>query len=583
MAEGEAQAGAHPWEKSYPENIDWNAPLPKAPLQRLLDDAVAKFGDRPAIDFMDRVTTYRELGQLANQAAEGFQKLGVGKGTKVGILLPNCTNFVAVYYGVLKAGGTVVNVNPLYAIEEIKSQIEDSETDILVTLDLSILYDKARIALDQTRLTHLVICPMADMLPGLKKLLFPLVKRSEIAKIPRDSRHVFFRKLTDNAGRPTPIEVEVDEDIAVLQYTGGTTGTSKGAMLTHANLSANVAQAAMMMPDAEEGREVMIGVLPLFHVFAMAVVMNFSIRLGAKMILLPRFELDTVLKVVDKKRPTFFPAVPTIYIAINGHPDVAAGKYDLSSIKLCLSGGASLPREVQEKFQELSGCTLVEGYGLSETAPVATCNPTTPGGSREGSLGVPVPGTVVDICSIDDPEKVLPQGEIGEICISGPQVMKGYWKRDEENARAFAGGRFHTGDVGKHRRGWLRLSHRPAQGGHHRRRLQRLSAPRRGGDLQARVGAGGDGHRRRRRPPPADRQGLRPAEGRPETHRRRADGVPQGQAVPHRDAQADRVPRRAAEDDHRQALQEGADRRRGHEAGRGCRRLRLNAARRRHT
>ena len=449
MAESEAQVGAHPWEKSYPDNVDWNAPLPKAPLQRLLDDAVARFGDRPAIDFMDRVTTYRELGDMANRAAEGFQKLGVRKGTKVGILLPNCTNFVAVYYGVLKAGGTVVNVNPLYAIEEIKSQIEDSETDILVTLDLSLLYDKARIALEQTRLTHLVICPMADMLPGLKKLLFPLVKRSEIAKIPRDDRHVFFRKLTDNAGRPTPIEVEVEDDIAVLQYTGGTTGTSKGAMLTHGNLSANVAQGAMMMPAADEGSEVMIGVLPLFHVFAMAVVMNFSIKIGAKMILLPRFELDTVLKVIDKKRPTFFPAVPTIYIAINGHPDVAAGKYDLSSIKLCLSGGASLPREVQEKFQEISGCTLVEGYGLSETAPIATCNPTTPGGSREGSLGVPVPGTVVDICSVDDPEKVLPQGEIGEICISGPQVMKGYWKRDEENKRAFAGGRFHTGDVGR--------------------------------------------------------------------------------------------------------------------------------------
>ena len=398
---------------------------------------------------MDKITSYRELGEQANKAGQGFQKLGVGKGTKVGILLPNCPAFVAVYYGVLKAGGTVVNVNPLYAIEEIKSQIEDSEADILVTLDLSILYDKARIALDQTRLTHLVIVSMAEMLPGLKKLLFPIVKRSEIAKVPRDSRHVRFSALLDNPGRPTPVEIEAKEDIAVLQYTGGTTGTSKGAMLTHANLSANVAQAAMMMPGADEGKEVMVGVLPLFHVFAMAVVMNFSIRLGAKMILLPRFELDTVLKVIDKKRPTFFPAVPTIYIAINGHPDVAAGKYDLSSIKLCLSGGASLPREVQEKFQELSGCTLVEGYGLSETSPVATCNPTTPGGSREGSLGVPVPGTVVDICSLDDPEKVLPQGEIGEICISGPQVMKGYWKRDEENERAFAGGRFHTGDVGR--------------------------------------------------------------------------------------------------------------------------------------
>ena len=449
MAEGEARATAHPWEKSYPENVDWNAPLPTVALHRLLDDAVARFGDRPAIDFMDRITTYRELGDQTNKAANGFQKLGVGKGKKVGILLPNCPAFVAVYYGVLKAGGTVVNVNPLYAIEEIKSQIEDSETDILVTLDLSILYDKARIALDQTRLTHLVVVSMAEMLPGLKRLLFPLVKRKEIAKIPRDSRHVLFSALLDNPGRPTPIEIDAKEDIAVLQYTGGTTGTSKGAMLTHANLSANVAQAGMMMTDADEGNEVMVGVLPLFHVFAMAVVMNYSIKIGAKMILLPRFELETVLKVIDKKRPTFFPAVPTIYIAINGHPDVAAGKYDLSSIKRCLSGGASLPREVQEKFQKLSGCMLVEGYGLSETSPVATCNPTTPGGSREGSLGVPVPGTVVEICSIDDPEKVLPQGEIGEICISGPQVMKGYWKRDEENARAFAGGRFHTGDIGR--------------------------------------------------------------------------------------------------------------------------------------
>ena len=449
MAESEAQGSVHPWEKSYPENVDWNAPLPTGALHRLLDDAVARFGDRPAIDFMDKITSYRELGEQANKAAEGFQKLGVGKGKKVGIFLPNCPAFVAVYYGVLKAGGTVVNYNPLYAIEEIKNQIEDSETDILVTLDLSILYDKARLALDQTRLTKLVIVSMAEMLPGLKKLLFPIVKRSEIAKVPRDSRHLRFSALLDNAGRPTPIEIDAKEDIAVLQYTGGTTGTSKGAMLTHANLSANVAQGAMMMPGADEGSEVMVGVLPLFHVFAMAVVMNFSIKIGAKMILLPRFELDTVLKVIDKKRPSFFPAVPTIYIAINGHPDVAAGKYDLSSIKLCLSGGASLPREVQEKFQELSGCTLVEGYGLSETAPIATCNPTTPGGSREGSLGVPVPGTVVDICSIDEPEKVLPQGEIGEICISGPQVMKGYWKRDEENERAFAGGRFHTGDVGR--------------------------------------------------------------------------------------------------------------------------------------
>ena len=448
MTASEAQNGAHPWEASYPSNVDWHAEIPTGPLHLLLDDAVARYGDRPAIDFLDRITNYRELGALANRAAEGFQKLGVGKGRKVGLLLPNCPAAVAAYFGVLKAGGTVVNFNPLYAVGEIEKQIEDSETDIMVTLDLSLLYDKARAALDGTRLSHLVICPMAAMLPRLKGLLFPLVKRREIAGIPRDSRHVLFRDLTDNPGNPAPVDIDPENDVAVLQYTGGTTGTSKGAMLTHANLSANVAQTAMVMPDAEEGGEILVGVLPLFHVFAMTVVMNFSIRLGAKMILLPRFELDTVLKVIHRKRPTLFPAVPTIYIAINEHPDVAAGKCDLSSIKLCFSGGAALPREVQDRFQTLSGCTLVEGYGLSETSPVATCNPTIPGGSREGSLGLPVPGTVVEIASIDEPDIVLPQGETGEICISGPQVMKGYWNREEENAAALAGGRFHTGDVG---------------------------------------------------------------------------------------------------------------------------------------
>ena len=411
MAEGEAQGGAHPWEKSYPENIDWNAPLPKAPLQRLLDDAVARFADRPAIDFMDRITTYRQLGDLANRAAEGFQKLGVRKGTKVGILLPNCTNFVAVYYGVLKAGGTVVNVNPLYAIEEIKSQIEDSETDILVTLDLSILYDKARIALDQTRLTHLVICPMADMLPGLKRLLFPLVKRSEIAKIPRDSRHVFFRKLTDNAGRPTPVEIEVDDDIAVLQYTGGTTGTSKGAMLTHANLSANVAQAAMMMPDAEAGSEVMIGVLPLFP--------RLRHGRGDEFQHQARRQDDpaAALRVGHRAqgRPQEAPrrSSPPYRRSTSPSTVIPTSRRASTISPPSRSASRAAPRcraRCRRSSSDLSGCTLVEGYGLSETSPVATCNPATPGGSREGSLGVPVPSTVVDICAVDDPEKVLPAG-----------------------------------------------------------------------------------------------------------------------------------------------------------------------------
>ena len=254
-------------------------------------------------------------------------------------------------------------------------------------------------------------------------------------------------------------------------------------------------------------------------------------------------------------------------------PTSRRAKYDLSSIKVCLSGGASLPREVQEKFQELSGCTLVEGYGLSETSPVATCNPATPGGSREGSLGVPVPSTVVDICAVDDPEKVLPQGEIGEICISGPQVMKGYWKRDEENARAFAGGRFHTGDIGRiDKDGYVYLIDRLKEviiaGGYniYPRHVEE-AIYKHPSVLEVTVIGVDDA------PPPADRQGLRPPQGRPESHGRGADGLPQGQTLAHRNAQADRVPRRAAEDDHRQALQEGAGGRGGRQAERGCRRL----------
>jgi len=218
-------------------------------------------------------------------------------------------------------------------------------------------------------------------------------------------------------------------------------------MLSHANLHANVQQAIHLFPETRFGEEVMMGVLPLFHVFAMTVVMNFSVHAGAMMILLPRFELETALKTIDKKRPTFFPAVPTIYIAINNHPGVAAGKFDLTSMNYCLAGGDSLPREVQEKFEALSGCRLIEGYGLSETSPIALCNPST-GESRPGSLGLPAPGTVVEITDVDNPSRLLPQGETGEICITGPQVMLGYWRRPEESAVALLDGRFHTGDVG---------------------------------------------------------------------------------------------------------------------------------------
>ncbi len=435
------------WEKSYPADIDWHAPITPQDVPALMKNAAAKYGTRPAIDFMDRIYSYGEVAELVNRVAKGLQAQGLNKGDRIGLMLPNCPAMVISYYAVLKAGGTVVNFNPLYAEEEIRDQIEDSECDVLITLDMPLIYDKAAKMLGKTRLKKIVLASMAEQLPFPKSLLYRLLRRRDIVALPADGRHMSFKDLCANDGRSEAIDINPEEDIAVLQYTGGTTGQPKGAMLTHANLTANVQQANYYFQETKFGEEVMMGVLPLFHVFAMTVVMNFSVHAGAKMILLPRFDLETVLKAIHKKRPTFFPAVPTIYIAINNHPGVAAGKFDLTSMQYCLAGGDTMPRVVQEKFESLSGCRLLEGYGLSETSPIALCNPST-GESRAGSLGLPAPSTVVEITDIQNPSRVLPQGETGEICITGPQVMRGYWNRKEESAAALLDGRFHTGDVG---------------------------------------------------------------------------------------------------------------------------------------
>lgn len=444
MTEAESVSADPVWLKSYPPGIDWSMPIEDRPLYALLDDAVARFGDRVCADFMDKTFTYREIGDLVDRAAKGFQAMGIGPGSRVGLFLPNCPYYVIAYFAVLKAGATVVNFNPLYAEREVAQQIEDSGTEVMVTLDLAQLYDKLARMLGETGLKRIVVCRMAGVLPFPKNLLFPLVKRREVARIPRDDRHIRFEDLTANDGRVTPAKVGPD-DLAILQYTGGTTGIPKGAMLSHRNVYANALQSTAWFPDAEPGREVMLGVLPFFHVFAMTAVMNLSIRIGATIIMMPRFNLEEVMKTIDRKKPTLFPAVPTIYTAINMHRH--RGRYDLSSIKFCLSGGAPLPVEVKNEFEALTGCRLVEGYGLSEASPVVTCNPVS-GAGRAGSIGLPLPGTVVEVVSLDDPLRLLGQGEKGEICVRGPQVMLGYWRNEEETQRALAGGRLHTGDVG---------------------------------------------------------------------------------------------------------------------------------------
>jgi long-chain acyl-CoA synthetase len=436
---------AHPWESSYPKEVDWAADIPVKPLYALFDDALARFADRPCLDFLGKKYTYAEVGRLIDRAACGFQKLGVKKGVKVGLFLPNCPQFIVSFYGILKAGGTVVNYSPLYAEPELLHQIEDSHTDFMVTLNLQVLYPKMRSLLEKSRLTKLIVGTLPDVLPFPKNLLYPLAKSKDVAKVPTDAEHIPFRELLDNDGAFEPATIDPLEDVAVLQYTGGTTGVSKGAMLTHANLYANTIQATRWFTDLEYGHERMMGVLPFFHIFALTVVMNQSIHIGAEIIIHPRFELVPVLKDISNKKPTIMPGVPTMYTAINNYPELS--KYDLTSIKVCLSGGAPLPLEVKQSFERLTGCKLVEGYGLTETAPIATCNPID-GVTKENSIGVPAPGTIIEITDREDPHKVLPLGERGEICVTGPQVMKGYWGREEETAVALTGGRLHTGDIG---------------------------------------------------------------------------------------------------------------------------------------
>ena len=435
----------HIWLKNYPKGVDWHGPIPVKPLYALLDSAVARFPQQPCIDFLGRIYKYDELDDLVNRATSGFQKLGVEKGIKVGLFLPNCPQFVIAYYAILKAGGTVVNYSPLYAEPELLQQIEDSQTDFLVTLNLAALYPKAQTMLEQSRLNALVVGTMSEVLPFPKNLLFPLVKHRDVIRAPNDSSHIPFEELLNNDGHHEPAAIDPGKDLAVLQYTGGTTGVPKGAMLTHANIYTNTVQCGGWFPDLEPGAERIMGVLPFFHVFAMTAVMNCSIYLGGMMIMHPRFELDAVLKDVHKKKPTLFDGVPTMFTAINGHPKLK--DFDLTSIKACISGGAPLPIEVKQRFEERSGCRLVEGYGLTECSPVATCNPFT-GALKPGSIGLPMPGTVIEIVDRDDPHKVLPQGETGEICISGPQVMAGYWQREDATREVIVDGLLRTGDVG---------------------------------------------------------------------------------------------------------------------------------------
>jgi long-chain acyl-CoA synthetase len=418
--------------------------LPASPVPALLEATVRDFPNHQAVEFLGRFWTYAQLNDAVNRAAKGLQAQGVGAGTRVGLCLPNTPYSVIFFFAVLRAGGIVVNYNPLYVERELTHQITDSGTEMMITIDLALIYPKVARVAGATGLRRIILCSMADALPWGKGQIFRIARRKDLAPLLADGRSVPAARLMDNDGVFAPVPID-PQSVAVLQYTGGTTGVPKAAALTHANLTANAEQMYIGLGSRPFGTDSVLGVLPLFHVFALATVMVLGVRVAAQIILLPRFDLDQVLKTIARRRPTMFPAVPTIYSALV--EAAAKAEVDLKSIKMCLSGGAPLPLEVRTRFMALTGCWLMEGYGLSETSPVVSMTP--PGNPyKDGSVGRPVSGTTIEIRDPADPGRILPQGERGEICVRGPQVMRGYWNRPDETAGVMIDGALRTGDVG---------------------------------------------------------------------------------------------------------------------------------------
>ncbi|MFT3819544.1 MAG: long-chain fatty acid--CoA ligase [Rubrivivax sp.] len=438
-----------PWLASYPPGMHWDLEIKPIPVQQVLDDTVARIPDNPAIDFMGKRLTYRELGALTDRGAKGLQALGVGPGVHVGIFLPNSPHTIIAFFSILKAGGTVVNYSPLDAAKVLEHKIDDSETDFLFTLDLAGLYPQMAGMLGKTRLKKLIVGNVAEMTPAPDAVAAKMKAAKETVDVPWDERHVKFASLLDNDGAYTrhPIADPADA-IAVLQYTGGTTGLPKGAMLTHANLSGACAQYAesthYQPPLLDFGQERLLGVLPPFHIFSLTVNMLFGITLGAEIVQHMRFDPKAALDDIANKKISIFCGVPTMFTALIAHPDTP--KYDLRSLKFCGSGGAPLPVEVAQRYTAITGAEVSEGWGMTETSPTGTFSPM--GKSKPGSCGIPLPNIVIKLLSLEDPTKYVPRGERGEMCIQGPNVMKGYWKNPEATAKDTTfDGLFRTGDV----------------------------------------------------------------------------------------------------------------------------------------
>jgi long-chain acyl-CoA synthetase len=419
-----------PWFQHYDQNVPHDLHYPQAPISGLLEGAAKRFPDRMALEFLGFSMTYAQLWEAAQKFATALQQLGVQKGDRVAVMLPNSPQFVIAFYGATLIGAVVVNTSPLYVARELEHQLRDSGSETLILLNM--FYPRYREIAGNVPVKRVIVTGIEDYLPFPKNVLYPIKARREKTWVNiKPEQHIFFFKhlLQKYPAQPGNARV-LPDDLALLQYTGGTTGTPKAAMLSHRNLMANVFQAAAWTNYAKDGQEVMLGVIPFFHVYGMTVAMNLGIKQAASLILMPRFNTKDVLETIQKHRPTMFPGVPTMYVAINNHKDVK--KYDLSSIKACISGAAPLPLEVAHAFEALTKGHLVEGYGLTEASPCTHNNPIF-GEKRDGSIGMPMPG--MDARIIDENAQTVATGEIGELAVSGPNVMQGYWQRPDETAK----------------------------------------------------------------------------------------------------------------------------------------------------
>ncbi|QAS53997.1 long-chain-fatty-acid--CoA ligase [Halobacillus litoralis] len=436
-----------PWHKHYPPEVPVSLEYDNRPLHDYLKASAEVYGKKKALYFMGKELTYEELYDQAQSLASYLQSLGLEKGDRVSIMLPNCPQSVIAYYGVLMAGGIVVQTNPLYMERELEYQLNDSGTKMIICLD--VLYPKAANVKPDTSLEHIIVTGIKDYLPFPKNKIYPFIQKRQYQVLVKPEQstdtHLWTHMLKTSSGDVKPVEIDPLEDLALLQYTGGTTGFPKGVMLTHYNLVVNTQMSKKWLYKCKDGEETVLAILPFFHVYGMTSVMNLSVMMGNRMVLMPKFEPEDVLKVIEKQRPTLFPGAPTIYIALLNHPDLK--KYDLSSIEACISGSAPLPVEVQERFEEVTGGKLVEGYGLTETSPVTHSNFVW-GQRVSGSIGVPWPDTDAKIFKMETDEE-SDHGEIGEIVVKGPQVMRGYWNKPEETAQVLSeDGWFRTGDMG---------------------------------------------------------------------------------------------------------------------------------------